>query len=200
MVNNFPSFQYFYKIDSRQLDIVLPGLSDGISLFLIQQVIALSREQGQSVLAFDYLFFERGETQSSGLGLLEEQKTLTDLMNFVWADEFDQIRFIGKSLGGIVASYFLKSIPKEETKKYSIIVLGYVKQYIDLKTFPGKIVFVQGEKDKNGGIEEVKKHMQGAVSQDITYFEIPGASHGFSDPETKKPLYYNQVIEALRKL
>jgi len=199
-MTKLPSFQYHYQSNSRQLDVVLPGISDGIALPLLQKVINLSREKGNSVLAFDYLFFERGEEKSSGLELREEQQTLKDLLAFVHAEEYDHVRFIGKSLGGIVASYFLKNLSPEEQQKYSVIVLGYAKEYIDLRPFAGRIMIIQGEKDKNGGIEEVKKHLAGAVSKDITYFEIPGASHGFSDPVTKAPLYYDQVIEILKRL
>lgn len=199
-MNNLPSFQYFFKSGSKQLDVVLPGFSDGITLPLLQDVIRLSQEQGNSVLAFNYLFFERGEEKSSGTELLEEQKTLKELLGFVEAKQFEHVRLIGKSLGGITASYFLKGIPQEEIGRYSVVVLGYVKDYIDLKSFPGKTVIIQGGKDKNGNVEEVKRHLEGAASRDIEFYGIPGASHGFSDPDTKEPRYYGQVIELLKKL
>lgn len=199
-MNNLPSFQYSFKNGSKQLDVVLPGFSDGIALPLLQDVIRLSQEQGNSVLAFNYLFFERGEEKSSGPELLEEQKTLKELLGFVEVKQFDHVRLIGKSLGGITASYFLKGISQEEIGRYSVVVLGYVKDYIDLKSFQGKITIIQGGRDKNGGIEEVKKHMEGAVSKEVQYFEILGASHSFSDPDTKEPRYYSQVIELLKKL
>lgn len=199
-MTKLPSFQYFYNSRSTQLDVVMPGISGGIGLPLMQDVIALSKEKGHSVLSFDYLFYERGEDHSSGDTLPEEQMTLRELLNLVHAENFDQVCLIGKSLGGILANYFLKNLSQEDQSKYSVIVLGYAKDYIDLKNFPGKIAIIQGGKDKNGDIEAVKNHLQGATSNSIDFYGIPGASHGFSDPETKEPLYTPKVIEILRKI
>ncbi|MGI5826398.1 MAG: alpha/beta family hydrolase [Patescibacteria group bacterium] len=199
-MTNLPSFQYFYKSGSKQLDVVLPGFDAGIKLPLMQEVIALSKEKGHSVLSFDYLFFERGDEKSSGMELPEERQTLEDLLNFVQAEQFDHICLIGKSLGGITASFFLRDLPDEEKKRYSLIILGCVKESVDLTAFPGRVVIVQGGADKHGDIEAVKNLYIGKTSAKVEYYGISGASHGFSDPETKEPKYYNQVIELLKKL
>lgn len=199
---NLTGFQFYYNSKSKNLAVVLPGISGGIGLPFMQKVIAVLREKGNSVLAFDFLFFEKGEEKSSGLELTVEQQTLKDLLEFVGARKLEKIRLVGKSLGSIVASYFLKSLPEEEKKKYSIVVLGYPlgEGGPDLKTFPGKIAVIQGEKDKHGGINKVKEELKEAVSKEIDYFEIPGADHSFRDPETKEPIYQDQVIELLRSL
>jgi alpha/beta superfamily hydrolase len=190
-MTNLPSFQYFYKSRSKQLDVVLPGFDAGIKLPLLQEVIALSQEKGHSVLAFDYLFFDRGDDKSSGMELPEERQTLKDLLGFVQVEQFDHICLIGKSLGGITASLFLRDLPDEEKKRYSLIILGCVKESVDLSSFPGRVVILQGGADRHGDIEAVKKHYAGKTAGEVEYFGIPDAGHGFRE-------HVPQVIEILR--
>ena len=116
------------------------------------------------------------------------------------AAEYKYIRFVAKSLGAIVASYFLKSLPTTEHGRYSIIVLGYVLGSINLTSFLGKIIIIQGENDKFGGIKKVKIDLRNAISKDIRYIEIPSADHSFRDPETKEPLFEDEAIAKLQSL
>lgn len=96
-----------------------------------------------------------------------------------------------------MASYYLKNLPKEECKKFSIIILGYILGDVNLKTFPGKITVIQGEKDRFGNIEAVKHDLKDAVSQGIKYHQIDGADHSYRNPETEKPDYENEVVKLI---
>jgi len=195
-----PNFKYFYNHKSNTLDIVLQGGSYGIDSSFIEKVIASCKNAGHCVLTFNFPYFDRGEENSSGPELKEELLVLDEMMKFVNANSFEHIRFVAKSLGAIVASYFLKKIIKEGHLKYSIIVLGYVTGSIDLKGFRGKVSIIQGEKDKFGGIEVVKKEMESAASSDISYFQVDGADHSFRVPETKEPIFEDKAIEILSSL
>jgi hypothetical protein len=62
------------------------------------------------------------------------------------------------------------------------MIFGYDIGYIDLKTFPGKIVIIQGDKDKFGDIEAVKNDMK-------------GADHSYRVPETKEPIYEDEAVK-----
>jgi hypothetical protein len=53
---------------------------------------------------------------------------------------------------------------------------------------------------KFGNLESVKKDLQNAVSKEITYHEIPHADHSYRDPQTRKPIYEDDVIEVLKDL
>lgn len=152
----------------------------------IIKIIEKCRETNHSVAAFNFPYLDRGEGHSSGPQLLEELDSLKEVLDFCKGEKYQQIRLIGKSLGGIVASYFLKTLSENELKKYSVVVLGYVlgPGGIDLKSYPGNITIIQGENDKFGNVAAVKKDLENAVSKAITFIEIPAADHsyhGFED-------------------
>jgi len=113
------------------------------------------------------------------------------------ATEYKHVRLIGKSLGGIVASYFLKNIKEENN--YSVIILGYVKTEggVDINNFRGDITIIQGSKDKFGNIETIKEDLNNAISKNIRYFEIENADHSYRDPETKEAKYEDEVLKIL---
>jgi len=166
----------------------------------LEKVIASCRNKGYSVLALNFPYFDRGEEKSSGPGLKEELSVLGEAMKFVKANDYGHVRFVAKSLGAIVASYFLRNLPKDKRNKYSIVVLGYVTGSIDLKRFYGNISIIQGEKDKFGGIDKVKRDLKNAASGNISYFGIKGADHSYRDPKTKEPIYEDKAIEILSLL
>lgn len=195
-----PKTQFVLNKKSKVLDIVLQGGSYGIESPFMQKVINTCQKSGHSVLAFNFPYYDRGEDHSSGLELAEELDTLEKMMEKYKAVEYKHIRFVAKSLGAIVASYFLRNLPATKHQRYSIIVLGYVLGSIDLIGFLGKITIIQGQNDKFGGINKVKRDLKDAISKDIHYFEIPFADHSFRDPKTKDPLFEDEAITKLQSL
>lgn len=182
----------------QKLDIVLQGGSYGIESTFMQKVIKTCKQKGNSVITFNFPYFERGDNHSSGPELKEELATLTKQMNKYNANKYQHIRFVAKSLGAIVASYFLRNLNAREQEKYSVVVLGYVTGSIDLHSFKGKIDVIQGELDKFGDINVVKKDLKNSVSKKITYHEIKNADHSYRNPKTKKPTYEDQAIQILK--
>lgn len=138
---NLPNFKYFNNNKAETLDIILHGGSQGMDSPFIQKLITVSRGKGDSVLAFNFPYLDKGKENSSGPELKKELAVLKKVMNFCEASRFNHIRFVAKSLGAIVASYFLKSLEKEKHYKYSIVVLGYITGSIDLKNFNGLLLF-----------------------------------------------------------
>lgn len=194
---DLPKFKYFSN-NSDTLDVVLHGKDVGMDAPFMKKIADACNATGHSVLTFNFPYFERGDAETSGIELKEEVETLKKLLEFVKADNYQNIRLIGKSLGGIVAGYYLKNI--ENLSKYSVIVFGYVTGSIDLKNFPGKITIIQGENDKFGNIEIVKNDLGNAKSNGIKYFEIKNADHSYRDPETKKPIYEDEAVKVLSEL
>lgn len=195
---NIPSLK-FVKNKSDTLDILLHGSSGGMNYSLMQKIADVCVKQGHSVANFNFPYFERGEEQSSGPELKEELETLQSVLNECEAKEYKHIRLIGKSLGAIIASYYLRSLSIEDRSKYSIVVFGYVTGSIDLKSFEGKIDIIQGEKDKFGNIEVVKNYLKDAVSKNINYFEIKNADHSYRN-ELKELVFEDEAIEIFKKL
>jgi len=153
-MNKTTSYIHYFNSSADTLDVVLHGGSKGIDSPLMVKVFQALREAGHSVISFNFPYLERNEENSSGPDLKEELHALSNFLDLAKADEYKHIRFVAKSLGGIVASYFLKSI-KGTSDKYSVVILGYVKGNggVELKDFPGKISIIQGSEDKFGNIE-----------------------------------------------
>ncbi len=196
-MNNLTSFYYYHNSKANILDVILHGGSVGIDSLFMQKIFQKSKEKGNSVIMFNFPYFERGEEHSSGPELKEELKTLEKILDMVNAKDYQHIRLIGKSLGGIVTSYYLRNLKKDEQKRYEVIILGFVVGEVDLRSFRGGITIVQREKDKFGDIEVVKRSMKGASSSEIYYFEIKGADHSFRDPQTKEPIFEDEAIARL---
>lgn len=195
---NIPSLK-FVNNKSDTLDVLFHGSSGGMNYSLMQKIFDECVKQGHSVANFNFPYFERGEEQSSGPELTEELETLKSILDECNATEYKHIRLIGKSLGAIIASYYLKLLSKEEQSKYSVVVFGYVTGSTDLKNFEGKIDIIQGENDKFGSIEVVKNDPKNAVSKDINYFEIKNADHSYRN-ESKEPVFEDKVLKVFNNL
>lgn len=194
-----PSLEFIQNNNSDTLDVLFHGSSGGMNYSLMQKIFDECVKQEHSVANFNFPYFEKGEEQSSGPELKEELETLQSVLDECKAKEYQHIRLIGKSLGAIIASYYLKSLTKEEQPKYSIVVFGYVTGGIDLKSFEGKIHIIQGEKDKFGNIEVVKNDLREVASNNINYFEIKNADHSYRNDQ-KEPVFEDGAIEVFSKL
>lgn len=192
---SLPNFKYFHNNKAKTLDVVLHGGSQGMDSSLINKIVDASRKKSNSVVAFNFPYIERGEEKSSGPELTEEINALQSVLNYCQYDNFETIRLIGKSLGGVVTGHFLKKIDSEQLVKFSLMIFGYDIGYIDLKGFPGKIVIIQGSRDKFGDIKAVKNDLSGAISKNITYISIEGADHSYRNPETREPVYEDEAVK-----
>lgn len=192
---NIPGYKFYFNSKAENLDVILQGNSVGMDSQFITKIWNASIKAGNSSVAFNFPYFERGETNSSGVELPEEIEALKSILTVCKSEDYKTIRLIGKSLGGIVASFFLKDLPQTEQNKYSVVIFGYVPGSTDVKTFSGKIDIVQGSKDKFGTIEQAKKDMEGAVSKSISYFLVEGGDHGYKDPQTNEPEFEDKAIE-----
>lgn len=199
-MKNFPTFHYYYNPKSTVIDVLLQGGSYDINSPFMQRIFDDCKEFGHSVVAFNFLYFDRGEEHSSGPELKEELETIQRMLDFTGYKNYKRVRVIGKSLGGLVGSYYLSSISKEEQSHFEIVILGYLTGDVRLHDFSGEITIIQGEKDKHGNIEAVKKTLEEALSKDIAYYEIPNADHSYKDPATDKPIYQNKVFKILKNL
>jgi len=199
-MKKLPSFQYIRNSKSMILDVILHGGSKGIESPFIQKVFNVCKEAGHSVIAFNFLYLEKGKESSSGPELKEELETLKDTLALAQYNVYEHVCLVGKSLGGMVASYFLDSLSEDEQKRFEIIVLGYIVGEVKLKNFSNKITIIQGEKDRFGNVQAVKNDLKNAKSKEITYHEILGADHSYRIPETKESVYEDQVIKLLKKL
>ncbi len=193
-MQTLPNLQFFYNKDSITLDVILHGGSEGMESTFIQKLIKKSKESKHSTIAFNFPFLDRKDSNSSGPELKEELNVLNSVLSFINSDYYKNIHLITKSLGGIVASYFLRDLEITQHYRYSITILGYVIGSVDLNTFTGKINIIQGQMDRFGNIEDVKKNLESAISKNINFIEIPKADHSYRDPDTKEYKYADIAI------
>lgn len=191
------NFKFCYNKQNINLDIILPGVNIGIESSLTQKILDLSYKNGYSSLMINYLFYENGKKNISKETFSEEIDNITEIMNLVKYQEYQNIRFIGKSLGAIIAGIFLSKLNENEIQKYSITILGYDTGYINLTNFIGKIHIIQGEFDRYGNIDVVKKDLENAKSKNILYDQIKGADHSFKNPNTGEPEFENEAINKI---
>lgn len=193
------SLKFHKNNKSDTLDILLHGSKGGMNYSLMQKIFDECVKQGHSVANFNFPYFERGNENSSGDELTEELESLKLVLNDCGTNKYKHIRLIGKSLGGIVASYYLKTLSKEEQSKYSVVIFGYIKGYTNLKGFNGDVYIIQGEKDKFGDIKTVKNDLKDAISKNINYFEIKNADHSYKN-ELKEPIFEDEAIDIFKRL
>ncbi len=191
------NFQFNYNRDNLNLDIILPGSSAGIESSLIKKILNLSFIKGNSSLSLNYPFYERGENTTSSEEFSEEIENLDSILKFCKYEKYNNIRFIGKSLGAIIASYYLSTLDRKEMHRYSIVVLGYDIGYINLKNFIGDIHIIQGEYDRFGNIEKVREDLKNAKSKFIRYNQIKGADHSFKNPNTGEFEFEDEAINKI---
>ena len=196
-MKNFTSFYSYHNSKSDTLDVILCGGSYGIDTDFMKKLFNNSKEKENSVILFNFPYFERGEEHSSGEKLTEEMETVQKYLDYCDYKNYKRVRLIAKSLGGIVGSFYLDKLPEIEHNKFEIIVLGFVVGSPRLNNFTGKITIIQGQKDKFGDIETVKRELKNAKSKTIKFIEITSADHSFKDPDTKEPVYVDAVIEKI---
>jgi alpha/beta superfamily hydrolase len=191
------NFKFYYNKNNISLDIILPGVNGGIDNVFITKISELSFKKGHSSIAINYPFYER-EEQASSKNFKEEITNMLEILDYCHYKDYKNIRFIGKSLGGVISAYYLSSLENNEMNKYSITILGYVLGSINLRKFSGDITIVQGELDRFGNIKQVKKDMQNPKSDNITYYEIKGADHSYKNPKTQESEFQDEAISKIK--
>ncbi len=186
------TMDFFLNKDSSILDVILHGSSLGIQSTLIQGIIKNSKDKNHSVLAFNFPFIDNGLHIVSGDKFPKEMEILDNVLNFVNYKRYKKINFIGKSIGGLIGSYYIYK--NQNSANFSLNILGFINnQYI--KEIDCKINIIQGQYDKFGEIEHVKDYMKNAQSSRISYKEVKNSNHSFRDYKFKEKNYEKEAIE-----
>ena len=194
-----PNFEFCYKTTSEELEVILCGSSHGMESEFIQEIYKAGKAKEKSIVIFNYPYLDRLEKRGMDDDLSEDIESLGGILDYCRAREYKKVRLIGKSIGGVIAGRFLAGLDHGSQRKFELVVLGYDLGWIKIKDFIGKITIIQGEKDPFGGIELVKKDMEGASSTDINYYEIKGGDHSYKEPETGYPKFVPEVIDLVFK-
>ncbi len=185
------TYKYYRKINDRQVFLVLHGGGvAGIESPFISKIITEFADSKKSVLGFNMPYCERGEESTSN-NLIEETEALKSAIEYLRTEGYGRITVIGKSLGSIIASYYLE---QNEAPDVEVITLGYVIGSVKTPVItPYLKLVIQGENDRFGNMEAVKKEIN---NPQISIIEIPKADHSYRDIN-KNPIYQEEVIKIL---
>ena len=86
----------------------------GVETSFIASIFDAIATTKNSVIGFNFPFCDREEVNSSGPELKEEVGALKCVIDFVRSEGYEEIGIIAKSLGGIIASYYLEQYPDSE--------------------------------------------------------------------------------------
>lgn len=188
------TYKFYHKQSSERVFVVLHGSgTEGVESPFIANVIESLTKTGQSVFGFNFPYCERGDDSSSGPDLTEEVEALRSVVEQLQSSGY-KITFVAKSLGGIVASFYLKQYPSNEIE---LIVLGYVVGEVKTQDVRNNLkAVIQGENDRFGNADAVKAELGDTESEVI---EIESADHSYRNNQ-KEPVYQDTAIQELLKL
>jgi predicted alpha/beta-hydrolase family hydrolase len=193
---SLPTFIHSHLPTAESANIILHGGSNGIESDFIRKIFASSVERGFTTLAFNFPYKDRGEDNSSGEQLLEEVDALVQMVTRLKADGFTRIALIGKSLGGIVASFYLNSDSRDSEIDFKLGILGFVTDSVKLPIEVERLVIVQGENDRFGNAEAVRAKLNSMGVSGFTLHEIGGADHSYRDSD-RNPTHEDAALKML---
>lgn len=162
--------------------VLLPGSSGGLKHPLMKMLFKGLKARHKSTVMLEYPYQTRN-TSPPANDLSEELSALKVLLADIEKKDFDRYTYIGKSLGGLVATWLMREDAYRESCS-AIHIMGCVldngdEEGIDVLAAKDKIgVVVQGELDDYGDSQIIKAHLQanGSMAQVIG---IPDGDHGY---------------------
>ena len=187
------TYKYYRKNGTKTIYIILHGGGAvGVETDFISSIFDAIAATKNSVLCFNFPYCERGEESSSGPKLKEEVDTLKQVVDFAHLEGFYKIRIVAKSLGGIIASYYLEQYPDSQIE---LSILGYIPGEIKQRAISNNLkLVIQGTNDRFASPVEVRK----AVGNLAEVVEIVDADHSYRNSQ-KEPVYQDIAIKELIK-
>lgn len=185
------TYKYYKKNGGEKAYIIVHGSGPvGVETDFIASIFDSIAITENSAICFNFPYCDRGEDNSSGPELKEEVAALKCAVDFIRSEGYKNIGIVAKSLGGIVASYYLEQYPDDKIK---LAILGYIPNDVKQTAIINNLDFViQGENDRFASPSEVQK----IVGDSASIVEIKNADHSYRNSE-KEPVYQNIAIERL---
>ena len=113
-------------------------------------------------------------------------------VDFAYLEGFSKIIIVAKSLGGIIASYYLEQYPDNQIE---LLILGYIPSETKQRAISNNLkLVIQGTNDRFASPIEVKKN----VGSLVEVIEILDADHSYRNSK-KEPVYQETAIKELMK-
>lgn len=187
------TYKYYRKRGAKIVYMILHGGGPvGVETDFISSIFDAIAATKNSVLCFNFPYCEREEEASSGPELKEEVDALKRAIDFAYLEGFSKIIIVAKSLGGIIASYYLEQYPDGQIE---LLILGYIPSETKQRAISNNLkLVIQGTNDRFASPIEVKKN----VGSQVEVIEIIDADHSYRN--SKKELVYQETaIKELMK-
>jgi len=175
------------------------GLHEAYTLALFNKL----QSRGDTVLAINFPYLSRGEDRNGITTINEEVSALQTAYDFLKSASKSPIHIIGKSFGGIVASYWL--LKHRDDKDVDLSIMGYVPG--EGNVLPDALrghlrVVVQGDHDRYASPDQIRTELA-AHQVEAVVIEIPNADHSYRNITSDNQSEYafqNQAIDELLKI
>jgi predicted alpha/beta-fold hydrolase len=189
------TFNYYNNSNSTKLTVIIHGASEGINSSFMKKLRNKLEQFGNSFVFIQMPFKDRGESKSSSTELLEEVECVKAVLEKADLANYQQIEFIGKSLGGLILNTFVsRNLDKLENKNLYFTIFGYLQEYYDISQVFKKVNIINGENDKYATSDQIKEKIQG--KDNITLEIISKADHSYRD-ENKLGVFEDIAIELM---
>jgi len=187
------TYKYYRKRGAKIVYMILHGGGPvGVETDFISSIFDAIAVTKNSVLCFNFPYCEREEEASSGPELKEEVDALKRAIDFAYLEGFSKIIIVAKSLGDIVASFYLEQYPDSQIE---LLILGYIPSEIKQRAISNNLkLVIQGTNDRFASPIEVKKN----VGSQVEVIEIIDADHSYRNSK-KEPIYQETAIKELMK-
>ena len=187
------TYKYYRKRGAKIVYMILHGGGPvGVETDFISSIFDAIAATKNSVLCFNFPYCEREEEASSGPELKEEVDALKRAIDFAYLEGFSKIIIVAKSLGDIVASFYLEQYPDSQIE---LLILGYIPSEIEQRAISNNLkLVIQGTNDRFASPIEVKKN----VGSLVEVIEIIDADHSYRNSK-KEPIYQETAIKELMK-
>lgn len=187
------TYKYYRKRGAKIVYMILHGGGPvGVETDFIPSIFDAIAATKNSVLCFNFPYCEREEEASSGPELKEEVDALKRAIDFAYLEGFSKIIIVAKSLGDIVASFYLEQYPDSQIE---LLILGYIPSEIKQRAISNNLkLVIQGTNDRFASPIEVKKN----VGSQVEVIEIIDADHSYRNSK-KEPIYQETAIKELMK-
>ena len=187
------TYKYYRKRGAKIVYMILHGGGPvGVETDFISSIFDAIAATKNSVLCFNFPYCEREEEASSGPELKEEVDALKRAIDFAYLEGFSKIIIVAKSLGGIIASFYLEQYPDSQIE---LLILGYIPSEIKQRAISNNLkLVIQGTNDRFASPIEVKKN----VGSQVEVIETIDADHSYRNSK-KEPIYQETAIKELMK-
>ena len=187
------TYKYYRKRGAKIVYMILHGGGPvGVETDFISSIFDAIAATKNSVLYFNFPYCEREEEASSGPELKEEMDALKRAVDFAYLEGFSKIIIVAKSLGGIIASFYLEQYPDSQIE---LLILGYIPGETKQRAISNNLkLVIQGTNDRFASPIEVKKN----VGSLVEVIEIIDADHSYRNSK-KEPVYQETAIKELMK-